>query len=437
MSTSLFSTDAMPPQAWAEVLAAVDQTYSELTGYQERLEAQNAELDSHRRLLASILASIGDVMAVLDRHGACRQASQSTADLLGVSPDTLAGRAACDLFVSEDRAAADAALEEARLTRTTVRFEGQMAGIDGAAPFDVAIFPRMTEAGRVNGFVLLARPLTELRQAYAELEDSHQALKEAQSQIVRNEKLASLGRLLAGVAHELNNPISFVYANTHALEKYLARFETYFAAVEAGAPRAELVAMRQDLKLERDLRNLRVAIDGARDGAERVRDIVDDLRRLSGDGGGAIAPFDLAEAVQVAVKWVDRGSKSGVPVTVTVDHGLTVQGNSGHVQQVVMNLVQNAMDALTDHRAPKVEVTLRRARGMALVTVQDNGPGIPEDAAARIFDPFFTTKPVGAGTGLGLSISHKIAEEHGGTLRLIPCETGTRFDLTLPLEAPR
>ncbi len=146
------------------------------------------------------------------------------------------------------------------------------------------------------------------------MRESHDALKTAQAQLVRNEKLASLGRLLAGVAHELNNPISFVYANTHALERYAGKFETYFARVQDGASRDELIELRRDLRLDREVANLRTH-HGARDGAERVRDIVEDLRRLSSDGSGEKVVFDLAETVRVAASWVLRGMKQSVTLT--------------------------------------------------------------------------------------------------------------------------
>ena len=143
--------------------------------------------------------------------------------------------------------------------------------------------------------VLTGRPLGELRRAFSELEDSHDTLKQAQSQLVRNEKLASLGRLLAGVAHELNNPISFVYANTHALEKYLDRFETYFERVQAGGSRSELVALRSELKLDRNLRNLRTAIEGARDGSERRRERLAEAVRQARAAAGRDALLRVVE----------------------------------------------------------------------------------------------------------------------------------------------
>ena len=434
-------TPAMPhpdpraaDQAWSDVIAAMDRNYAELVEYQERLEAQNSELLSMRGFLESVLASVSDVLIVASRLGQVEQVSASLASRMDAQPEALQGRQVADLF--SDPPGLRAALDQCRVERIAVTVELELAATQGPMPYELVIAPRRDARGRVAGFVLTGRSVGELRQAYHALAQSHDELKAMQGQLVRNEKLASLGRLLAGVAHELNNPISFVYANAHALERYATKFETYFDRVAEGASRAELIALREELRLDRELRNLREAVRGAREGAERVRDIVADLRRLSADGSGEIADFDLVEVSRVAANWVLRGRAEAV----TLDHegcdSLTVRGRAGHIQQVVMNLVQNALDVLEGQPDGRVTLTCMAQAGKAVLQVEDNGPGIASEVQAMVFDPFFTTKPVGKGTGLGLSISHKIAQEHGGTLLLCPERArGACFRLELPLVA--
>ncbi|NBZ88271.1 sensor histidine kinase [Stagnihabitans tardus] len=412
--------------AWVEVLSAVDRTYADLVGYQEQLERQNAELLEMRTFLTAILGSVSDVLIVADKQGVVAEVSQSLDQTWGGAEAR--GRPVAEVFAAEDRALLLALMQKVRDARRAHAVEVRLAV---GEPLDLSIAPRVNDQGRVDGFVLTGRPLGALRQAYAELTQSHDALKETQAQLVRNEKLASLGRLLAGVAHELNNPISFVYANAHALERYSAKFETYFARVQEGASREELIQLRASLKLDREVQNLREAIRGAKDGAERVRDIVEDLRRLSSDGSGEMVEFDLAEVARIAASWVLRGMKQPVELQAELAP-VKVRGRPGHVQQVVMNLVQNAVDAMG---SGVIRMGLRAEGGMAVLRVADEGPGVPEALRASIFDPFFTTKPVGRGTGLGLSISHKIAEEHGGSLTLADTATGAEFLLSLPLEA--
>ena len=419
-------------EAWTDVLAAVDRTYADLIAHQQKLEEQSEQLHELRRFVGSVMGSVSEIMAMVDRDGLIEEVSASLSDTTRSEPAALIGSDLAQLFVPAGAKAITEALTALRLSRSAAHFEADVMTADGPAPFEITLSARVNDSGRLIGAVLVGRPLGELRQAYSELEQSPQRLQEAQTQLVRNEKLASLGRLLAGVAHELNNPISFVYANTHALERYVTRFETYFERVQDGAEREELVALRSELKLERNLRNLRDAIQGASEGAERVRDIVADLRRLSADGTAAADAFDLVDTARVAAHWVERGSKSGVTTRFTGLDNLTIRGTPGHVQQIVMNLVQNAMDAVRDLDDPVVGIHVEREADRAILTVTDNGPGVAAEHRDAIFDPFFTTKPVGQGTGLGLSISHKIAEEHGGSLSLRPGPDGA-FRLALPL----
>ena len=421
-------------EAWSEVLAAVDVAYSELVSHQALLEEQNEKLHEFRRFLTSILSSVSDIMIVVGRNGAIAEVSQSLIEATGLAGDALIGTDAGGLFHGESAERLRRELDALRFSREAVRFEAELKSADISEPYEISITARIDDRSKMIGAVIVGRSLGELRRAYSELELSHHSLKEAQTQLVRNEKLASLGRLLAGVAHELNNPISFVYANAHALEKYIMRFEEYFERVEAGASREELIALRGQLKLDRELKNLRSAIDGAREGSERVRDIVADLRRLSVAGAGTREQYDLVDAARVASRWVIRGSKAQVDVHFEGLNELSVYGNSGHIQQIVMHLLQNAIDALKGQDDASIVLSITAESGMAILTVSDNGPGIDADAASAIFDPFFTTKPVGEGTGLGLSISNKIAEEHGGSLTHIDLKPGTAFRLELPLE---
>ncbi|AXQ95397.1 ATP-binding protein [Cereibacter azotoformans] len=424
----------LPDSVWMDVLSAVDRTYADLVDYQERLERQNDELERLRSFHASVLASVSDILIVVSRAGEVEEASASVSLRTRLARSQLCARRAEDLFAEADRERLRTAMRCATELRAPVTIEAGLLTPEGPSAVELSLSARFDERGRAAGLVLTGRSVAEIRQAYAELERSHDELKAAQALLVRNEKLASLGRLLAGVAHELNNPISFVYANAHALERYAGKFESYFHEVQAGATREDLMRLREDLKLDREVRNLREAVRGAREGAERVRDIVEDLRRLSSDGSGEAERFDLVAVTQVATAWVLRGARREVEVEMTGLPSLEVTGRPGHLQQVVMNLVQNALDAVEEVVAPKVVIDHATECDLAVLSVRDNGAGVPEGLEQAIFDPFFTTKPVGRGTGLGLPISHKIAEEHGGRLMLCEGGLGACFRLELPLD---
>ena len=301
-------------------------------------------------------------------------------------------------------------------------------------PLSVNSSPRVDSRGRPCGAVLVGRPVGELRTAYRDLNAAHQRLQETQSQLIQSEKMASLGRLVAGVAHELNNPISFVYGNVYTLPRYRERLQEYLTAVHGGAGPEAVAELRARLRIDRLLEDLGPLIDGTQEGAERVSDIVNQLRQFSAGGQSAPAPFALDEVVETAVRWVSRGEETAVAVTRDLESGLRVMGHHGQMQQVFMNLVQNALDAVEATPEPRVEVVAAARDGEAVVEVRDNGPGIAAEHRHRLFEPFFTTKAVGRGTGLGLSVSYGIVEKHGGRLegRNLP-DGGACLRVTLPL----
>lgn len=406
----------LPDETWAEVLDSIDRTYQELIDHQNQLEARNAELEGMRAFLNSVLAAMTDVLVVCGAEGQVLEVNRAFLSLTGARKEDLVGTSAAALFTGADREALTRDLAALKVGNRVEIAERALLTPEGSAPLELVVTARTDRRRRVVGSVLIGRPVGELRKAYLELEASHAALKAAQVQLIHSEKLASLGRLVAGVAHELNNPISFVYGNAHALERYAGRLETYFERVQAGAPREELAALRETLKLDRAVAQMRTAVSGALEGAERVRDIVESLRRLSAEGSGEAEPFDLSECARTATHWVVKGRGSNVPVTLEAEGPIMVEGRVGHVQQVIMNLVTNALDAVEGATAPLITVRVAEHEGCSVLEVADNGPGIPDDIAIRLFDPFFTTKPVGKGTGLGLSISYKIVEEHGGRL---------------------
>jgi two-component system sensor histidine kinase HupT/HoxJ len=249
--------------------------------------------------------------------------------------------------------------------------------------------------------------------------------------------MASLGRLVAGVAHELNNPISFVYGNAVALKRYAERLTCYLGAIHGELPRDEREALRGELRIDRLLDDLPSLIDGTVEGAERTRDIVDALKRFSATDRDERRAFDLVEVIERAVQWVCKAADDKFAVTLSLPPSIEVMGSPGQVQQVVMNLVQNAADATENASERRLDIAGQIEDAEALIEFRDSGPGIPAANIDKLFDPFFTTKPVGRGTGLGLAISYGIVERHGGTLKASNHpQGGALFSLRLPL-APR
>jgi two-component system sensor histidine kinase HupT/HoxJ len=209
-----------------------------------------------------------------------------------------------------------------------------------------------------------------------------------------------------------------VYGNVHALSRYRERLLRYCEAVDASDPPAELMALKQELRIEPLLADLEPLIKGTLEGAERVRDIVHDLKRFSSGQQDGFTEFDLVHVVQTAVHWVTKGSRRDLVTVMDLPERLLVTGHPGQLHQVVMNLVQNALGAMQERDSARLEVAAGRDERGVWLSVRDTGPGIAEADLLKVMDPFYTTKPVGKGTGLGLSISYGILQDHGGELTL-------------------
>ncbi|WP_042444397.1 PAS domain-containing sensor histidine kinase [Azospirillum sp. B510] len=430
--------DADAESAWIEVIRKMDETYANLVTQQVELERKNAELEEAQAFIASVLGSMTDVLIACDRDGRIEQTNPAAERALGCSGREATGRPLRD-FLDPASHPAFTRLCGAALQREEVS-DVELSLLGPAGPFPVAVNStvRYDQRGHAIGLVLVGRPVGELRRAYRDLAAAHEGLKRTQQQLVQSEKMASLGRLVAGVAHELNNPISFVYGNAHAMRRYVERMTAYLDHVHAGAAAAELAALRKELRIDRARADAAATLDGMLEGTERVRDIVAELRRFSSEQKHASERFDLTALLRSAVAWVAKAQMPDLTVIFDLPDTLDIAGHPGHLHQVAMNLVQNAIDAMAGAAVRRLELHGREEAGTVVVTIRDSGHGIPEPILGRVFDPFFTTKPVGKGTGLGLSISYQLVHDHGGTLAAANhAEGGALFTLTLPAAAGR
>ena len=411
---------------WIEVIAKMDQVYSDLIRYETELEAKNSELEEAQAFISSVIASVSDVLIVVDAAGKILQVNPAFVRLLGVAEDRLVGSRFGDWLVKDEGVTHP---DPARAASETADTELRFATLSGPSEMMAMVTsPRLDHAGRPSGLVLTGRPIGELRRAYQALSRAHQELQQAQRKLIEQEKMASLGRLVAGVAHELNNPISFVYGNIHALDRYRQRLSAFFAELQQGGDPAEL---RRKHRVDAIFADLSPLIDGTLEGAVRISDIVRNLRRLSFARPGTHEPVDLAKVARNAAVWAARakGERTSVEISTVAD--AIVDGQEGQLHQVLVNLVENALDAVRGRVDPNVRIDVAVVGEMVEVRVSDNGPGVPADIADKMFEPFFTTKVVGEGTGLGLWISYSIAREHGGELALVPTPVGACFLLRL------
>jgi signal transduction histidine kinase/ABC-type multidrug transport system fused ATPase/permease subunit len=251
------------------------------------------------------------------------------------------------------------------------------------------------------------------------VEERTRELERTQTQLLQSEKMRSLGQLVAGVAHELNNPIGFVHANLQLLPGYVQKL---MEAQESGG----------DASKPRDA--IRKLLSRSREGTERVKNIVMDLRSFSRMDQAELTDADLNAELGRTLGLMEPRFKDGIRIERELGQLPLVRCYPAQLNQVFMNLVMNACDALEGRGTVRIQ-TEPHAGGVR-ISISDDGPGIPPAIRPRLFEPFFTTKAAGQGTGLGLSISHGIVERHGGRLSFeCPPEGGTVFRIDLPLVA--
>ena len=420
--------------AWIDVVRSMDEVYNELLQYEVVLEQKNSELEESQQFIFSILTSMSDLLVVCDRNGVIEEVNQSLLTFTGKTEQEMKGAKLASLFANESECATAKRMISGLTTEPANDVELQVRTRGGnATPVAFNFTPRLSSAKKLLGVVITGRPLGELRRAYHKLREAHEELKRTQQQLLQSEKMASLGKLVAGVAHELNNPISFVLGNMHAMQKYTPRLKRYLDEIHHGESPEALEKLRAELRIDHILDDLAPLLAGAVEGAERTRDIVDGLKRFSAADRDENIEFNLAEIIERSVHWVTRAAPMNFRVAIEVPKELPFFGSPGQIQQVIINLVQNASDATEGRAEPLLTITAEDAGDLLCILFRDNGPGISEQAMGRIFDPFYTTKPVGKGTGLGLSISYGIIERHGGQLSVSnAAEGGAEFKLCLP-----
>lgn len=296
--------------------------------------------------------------------------------------------------------------------------------------------------------------IAERKQAELELQRALQELQSTQAQLIQTEKMSSLGQLVAGVAHEINNPVNFIYGNvTHAndyIQELLELINLYQQEFPNPSPKIQKQIDNMDLEfIQEDLPKL---LGSMTMGSQRIQQIVLSLRNFSRLDEAEMKAVDIHEGIESTLLILQNRIKARpenpkIEIIKEFSHLPLVECHAGQLNQVFLNIINNAIDALNSHNAERSPQEIENdpsyikiatqllTNDRVVVRISDNGPGMSEKVKQKLFDPFFTTKPVGQGTGLGLSISYQIiVEKHSGVLR---CESelgqGCEFWIEIPL----
>ena len=260
-------------------------------------------------------------------------------------------------------------------------------------------------------------------------------LEQANRQLLQSEKLAAIGQLAAGVAHEINNPVGYVYSNLQSLENYLTDLFRLTDAVDSAESLDSLRAIKQNIDYDFVRNDLKDLLAESREGIERVKTIISAMKDFSHIEEEEFKPADLHRGIETTLNVVNNELKYKADVVRDFGDLPEVECIISQINQVVMNLLVNAAHAIDDFG--KIIIRTRQETDNVVIEVEDTGKGISRENINRIFEPFYTTKPIGKGTGLGLSLSFNIIEKHNGRIDVdsTPGE-GTCFRITLPVKQP-
>ncbi len=432
---------------------------------QEIVDRKHTEIALLREMdrVQKYLDVAGVMLIVIDRDKKLRLINKKGCEILRCSEKHAVAKDWCNNFVPEDTREEVRSVISGLLSGQTQHFEyfeNPVLAKNGTqrviAWHNTVLYD---EKGEIEAVLSSGEDITERKQveetarlAYTELQSTNSELKQMQSQLVQSEKLAAIGQLAAGVAHEMNTPVGFVASNFETLNSYVKKIkgllEAYgqLTAQIGTAPETELLEkmaatnkLRDDMKIDFILEDIQGLFDDSSEGLERITNIILSLKDFSRAGlPGTREEYCLNDGMEATLVVARNEIKYDADIKTEFSQLPFVLCNSGQINQVFLNILLNAVQAIKSHeRRDMGTITIRTyaTETEVVCEISDDGPGIPADKLSKIFDPFFTTKPAGKGTGLGLSVSYDlIVNKHGGKLLVdSTVGKGTKFIIKLPI----
>ncbi len=271
------------------------------------------------------------------------------------------------------------------------------------------------------------------------VEERTRELKETQVQLIQQGKMASLGEMAAGLAHEMNNPANYIYGNIDFLQKFIKDIESVLAEyMKLDLPEDHKIKkIREELDIDKKLEELGGLVKYVKEGATRISDIVRDLRFFVGKDEPELQKIDIHKNIETTLNLLHNKTKDRIKIRKEFGNIPEIKGSSSQLNQVFMNILSNAADAIPEEGIITIETKMKDNNNL-IIKISDTGEGISLENQTRIFDPFFTTRTKEQGMGLGLSISKKVIEKHNGTIEVDShVGEGTTFTVTLPIKSKR
>ena len=437
----------------AELASANDLLQKEIDERKQTAQALQHERDN----IQKYLDVAGVILIVVDKEQKLSLINKRGCDILERTEKDAIGKDWCSNFVPEQARDEVGSLVSGLLNGQVERYEYHenvvltKSGAERIIAWHNTVL--YNETGDAEAVLSSGEDITDRKQAEEAARQAYNELKGTQSQLVQNEKLAAIGQLAAGIAHEVNNPVGFVASNFQTLESYIKKFRKLFEIYNELMEEVEVSGKtellnkvgiikeaRDDMKIDFVLDDIQELFGDSKEGLQRITSIIQNLKDFSRVGHPeAVEEYDLNHGIETTLVVARNEIKYDAEVKTELSQLPSLLCNSGQINQVFLNIFVNAAQAIkSQERANRGTITIRTyaTETEVVCEISDDGPGIEPDKLPKIFDPFFTTKPSGKGTGLGLSVSYDIiANKHNG--KLLAESTvgkGTKFTIKLPIK---